>query len=229
MQVNASVGAAADAARMLDEPDRSHAVTAVRALAGLAIVTLTAMVAITAATGVSQEQFEIWRGDYADAIVAAHGPLRAIIAIDAVFLIAYAAFFILLPRALGVAVDGLIRLGVGALLAVAVLDMIEDHHLLALARSAAAGAAIDDATIRAQHVLSQVKFHLSYLGLALFALGLPRDHVRVRAFAWALGVPLPVLGAVLWGIPALEPVLYAGRWLAFLGGFVGALAIVRRR
>lgn len=201
------------------------AIRATRALAILSMLLLTAMVAITAATGVSQEQFEIVRPDYATAIASARGPLRAIIALDALFLITYAAFFVMLPRAFGVAADGLVRLGVGALLAVAVLDMIEDHHLLALAR----GALVDDGALRFQHVLSQVKFHLSYLGLALLALGLPRAQPSERALAFALGVPLPVLGAVLWGVPALEPTLNVARWLAFLGGFGGALFVLRRR
>ena len=144
------------------------------ALAATAAALLTAMVVITAATGVAQEPFEVVRADYASAIAAGAAALRAIVALDALFLIAYAGFFVLLPRALGVADHPLVRLGVRAMLAVAVLDIVEDHHLLALARMAEAGQAIDPIVIELQHVLSQTKFHLSYLALAMIALGLPR-------------------------------------------------------
>ena len=62
-------------------------------------------------------------------------------------------------------------MGVRAMLAVAVLDMIEDHHLLAVAKAAEAGLPVDGTMLELQHVLSQVKFHLSYLALAFLALG----------------------------------------------------------
>jgi hypothetical protein len=67
------------------------------------------------------------------------------------------------------------------MLAVAVLDMIEDHHLLAVAKAAEAGLPVDGTMLELQHVLSQVKFHLSYLALAFLALGAAaRDAERAR-------------------------------------------------
>jgi len=201
---------------------------AVRVLAGAAIAILGAMVAISLTTGVSQEQFEMVRPGYRDAMVRAAPVLRVLISLDTLFIVAYAAFFFVFVRAVGVAGVGVVRLGVGAMLATAGLDMIEDHHLLALARIAEGTAALDEATLRFQHVLSQVKFHISYLALVLVALGLPRRTPLERTFAWALGAPLPVLGALLWAVPALEPTLDVARWLAFLGGFAGALVVLRR-
>lgn len=201
---------------------------AARALACAAIVTLCAMIVTSLATGVTQEQFETVRVGYREAIIVAAKPLRTVIALDTVFLIVYSAFFVMLVRALGVSGSGVVRLGVGALLATAVLDMIEDHHLLALTQAALDGAAIDDATVRFQHVLSQVKFHISYLGLAFVALGLPRRTARERGFAWALGVPLPILGAIIWGTPASAATLDVARWVGFLAGFAGAIVVLRR-
>ena len=198
------------------------------ALAATAAALLTAMVVITAATGVAQEPFEVVRADYASAIAAGAAALRAIVALDALFLIAYAGFFVLLPRALGVADHPLVRLGVRAMLAVAVLDIVEDHHLLALARMAEAGQAIDPIVIELQHVLSQTKFHLSYLALAMIALGLPRADWRDRAFAWMIGLPLPVMGALAWAAPELEAAVGVARWGAFMTGFGAAIVTLRR-
>ena len=206
-----------------------HASRLAIALAATAALILTAMVAITAATGVAQEPFEVLRTDYRPAIARAAPALRAVIALDALFLIAYAAFFVTLPRALGVADHPLVRLAVRAMLAVAVLDMIEDQHLLAVARAARLGLPVDDTRLALQQVLSQVKFHLSYLAVAFLALGLPRRDRVERAFAWALGLPLALLGALAWSTPALEPAVGIARWLAFMSGFGGAIALVRRR
>lgn len=199
------------------------------ALAATAALILTAMVAITAATGVAQEPFEVLRSDYLPAIARAAPALRAVIALDTLFLIAYAAFFVILPRALGVADHPLVRLAVRAMLAVAVLDMIEDQHLLAVARAARLGLPVDDTRLALQQVLSQVKFLLSYAAVAFLALGLPRRDGFERLFAWALGLPLPILGALAWAAPTLEPVVGVARWLAFMSGFGGAIVLVRRR
>jgi hypothetical protein len=195
----------------------------------VAIGLLIAMVAITAATGASQEAFEMVGPHYADRLAAHTVALRWIVGLDTGFLLAYTIFFRLFARAIGVADHPLVRLGLRVLMAVAVLDMIEDHHLLAMTRTAAAGDAIDSATIRMQQVLSQTKFSLSYLALALIALGVPRTTMRERAFAWLLGIPLAILGVVQWSAPSLENVLNVARWAGFVGGFVGALAVLRGR
>ncbi|MBK9032878.1 MAG: hypothetical protein IPL61_16670 [Myxococcales bacterium] len=208
--------------------DPRHANRLAVALAATAAAVLTAMVAITAATGVAQEPFEVVRADYAPAIAAGADALRAIIGLDALFLIAYTGFFVLLPRALGVADHPLVRLGVRAMVAVAVLDIVEDHHLLALARMAGAGLPISPAAIELQHVLSQAKFHLSYLALAMIALGLPRADVRDRVFAVMIGLPLPLMGALAWAAPSLEAAIGVARWGAFMTGFGAAIVTLRR-
>lgn len=199
------------------------------ALACLCLVLLAAMVGITALTGVSQEEFEVLRPDYAAAIARAAPALRVVVALDTLFLLSYTAVFALLVQALGVAGAPLARLGVRLMIAVAVLDMIEDHHLLALARSAEAGAAFGELTLRLQQVLSQAKFLISYLALVMLALGLPRRDRHERAFAWMLGAPLPVMGALQWAAPALEAALNVGRWAGFFSGFAAAIWVVARR
>lgn len=211
------------------DPGRDGDRRAAIVLALTATLVLAGMVAVTAVTGVAQEPFEVLRADYLPAIAKAAPALRLVIGLDALFLIAYATFFVVFPRALGVEQVPLVRLGVRVMLAVAVLDIVEDQHLLALARAARDGLPIDDGRLALQQVLSQVKFHLSYLALAAIALGLPRRDAVERAFAWSLGLPLPVAGAIAWMSPALEPAIGVGRWLAFTAGFVGAIVVLRRR
>lgn len=209
-------------------PD-THAARLATALAVAAMLLLSAMVAVTAVTGVAQEPFELVRHDYATAIAAAAGPLQVVVALDGLFLVAYTGFFVTLPRALGVADHPTVRMAVRTLVAVAVLDVVEDQHLVAMARSAREGLPLGTIEITAQHVLSQVKFHLSYLALALLALGLPRGTSGERAFAWMIGLPLPLVGALAWVSPALDPAVSVARWLGFMGGFGGAIAVLRAR
>lgn len=220
--------------------DPIFAARAAIALSVAAMVLLAAMVAITAATGVSQEMFEVIRPDYAAAIGEAAPALRVVVALDTLFLLCYAPQFALLVQAFGVASVPLARLGVRLMLAVAVLDMIEDQHLLVMARAASAalargevlgafGAGIDEATVRMQQVLSQTKFLVSYLALGAIALGLPRRAASERRLAWLIGVPLPLMGALGWAVPELEDALNVGRWLGFFGGFAAAIATLRAR
>jgi hypothetical protein len=112
MQVKARAAAVTHARRMIaPPPTTADANRLATALAATAATLLTAMVAITAATGVAQEPFEVIRPDYLPAIAAGAPALRAIVALDALFLIAYAGFFVMLPRALGVAGDPLVASG----------------------------------------------------------------------------------------------------------------------
>jgi hypothetical protein len=176
----------------------------------------------------STSDLELTPPDYAVAIADAAPALRAILGLDALFLIAYAVVFMLLPRALGVADEPLVRLGVGAMLTVAALDAVEDHHLAALARLAEHGLPIDSAALALQHVISQVKFHASYAALVLVAVALPRRDPVERAFAWSLGLPLPLAGALAFAWPAAEAAVGVARWGGFMAGFVGAIAVLTR-
>lgn len=207
-----------------DEP----AWSLVTALAVACIACLLVMLGITLATGVSQEQLEVVRSvdDYRARLVANEPVLRFLMAVDTLFLALYAAFFVVF---VGVHRDGrptaIARLGVGALLGVALLDAIEDHHILALARAAVAGEPPNVSAIVWQHVESQTKFALSYAGLLFVGLGLPRRDRFERLFALSLAIPLPLLGAVIWAAgPALEAPLALVRVVFFLAGFVGAIA-----
>jgi hypothetical protein len=200
-------------------------------LALAAIGALVVMIAITIATGVSQERFELAGdvGAYAAALRAHPTAIRAVFAADTVFLVLYSALFLQLGRRLATdATRTMIAIATGALLATAVLDMIEDHHILAMLASTEAGEPPGPGALVFQHTLSQVKFNVSYLGLFLFGLAVPRRRASGVALALLLTVGTVVQGAWLYAAPAdLQAIGSFGRWLGFVTGFVLAIAVVR--
>ena len=132
---------------------------------------------VSLGTGVAQEPFEIVRtpSAYRSDLINSSSWLKIILAIDSLFIIAYASFFVCFSRVAGKHGDaGILRLGVVAILATAILDIIEDQHLFALADSLGFGEELSLGMLRMQHVLSQAKFHLSYMATVFIAMGLPR-------------------------------------------------------
>jgi len=211
-------------------PLKDQHVALTRLWAGIAAILLVAMMGVSLVTGVAQEPFEIVRSPaaYRSDLMAASSWLKVILAIDSLFIIAYAAFFVCFARVAGKHGDaGMLRLGVVAILATAILDIIEDQHLFALADSLPLGEEMSLGTLRMQHVLSQAKFHLSYMATVFVAMGVPCRTPVERAFALAVGVPLPIIGALRWMAPvAFQFPLVVAQWLAFLGGFIGAAVLV---
>ena len=199
---------------------------------GLVIATaavLMAMIGVSLVTGASQELHEHYAppAQYAQQLLAHPGGLRLMMGLDVAFLCLYTAFFAALARVL----DGrpFVRLALAAMVAVALLDIIEDHRILASLGQAESGHALDDSTIAWQQVISSTKFSISYLSLALFGLAIPRT-TRV---AWALALFL-VVGNLATGVlgfaapPAWWEALDASRWVGFLAGFVLAGAWLYR-
>jgi hypothetical protein len=211
-------------------PHPSHRITL---LALAAIGCLTAMIAITLVSGVSQESFEIVRSPavYAAGLAANPGALRALFGIDAAFLVLYATLFVVAGRALETsATRALVTLSIAMMLGTAVLDMIEDHHILAMLYGVESGSVPTAGQIAFQHTLSQVKFNVSYLGLFLLGLAMPRATLAGCALAVLLTVGTLVQGAVLYAAPvAMLPVGNFSRWLGFVAGFALLILVVRHR
>jgi hypothetical protein len=203
-----------------------------RALAYLSSGLLVSMMLLTLTTGVAQEPFEVVRplAEHRALMVQSAPTLRVILSIDALFIMAYTGFFVAYTRVVEAqGARDFLRLGLRALLATAFLDIVEDQQLFALSEGLGLGEVLDLGTLRAQQMLSQTKFHLSYVGLFLFGLGLPRRDALERAFAFAVAVPVPLLGAFLWiAPPSLEMPLSVARWLGFLFGFAGAVVLLGR-
>jgi hypothetical protein len=200
------------------------------ALAVASAAVLVAMAIVTLVTGASQEAHEWYQPPtaYAASLLTHPGALRLVFGLDVGFLVLYTAFFTALA-------DHLTRLGrpflwlaLGAMIGTAVLDIIEDHHILSLLGVAEAGRPIDDGAIVFQQTLSATKFTLSYLALVMFGLAIPRD----TRLGLVLAVFL-VAGTLISGVlgyaapPAWREQLDGGRWIGFLAGFALAAAWLR--
>lgn len=188
--------------------------------------------AITVASGTSQQFFE-WAHapeEYARMLVAGATPLRTIVAIDDVFIAAYVSATVFLGLRLGA--------GRGRLLAVLVaaggvtaglLDLEENHHLLALTRLAEAGLPIPLSEILHRTVASQLKWMIAHLSFVLagFAMtGASRWMPAVRASLIAVQLPL---GALVWAVedPSFRPPLVAARYASLIVGFLAVAWLYR--
>ena len=191
-------------------------------LAGASTAVLVVMVGITFATGATQELHEWYTtpDDYAQALLVHPGALRLIFGLDIAFLIFYTAFFAAFAdylRALG---RPFVRLALAAMIGTALLDIVEDHHILTMLSMAEHGRPISDFEIAMQQVISSTKFSLSYLSLLLFGLAIPRDTVLGFVLALFLTVGNVATGVLGYAAPpAWREQLDGGRWIGFLIGF----------
>jgi len=187
------------------------------------------LVGLAVFTGVSQEYFEGLHpvDEYTQRLVSAAPLLRVGFTFDNLFILAYGSFFIGLAIVLRQSANpSVVNLSLAALLSVALLDMIENHHILAMADAALVGIAPTDGEIRAQTVLSLVKFHLSCLGALLLAAGFPRDSALGRWNTWLL-VGYAFFGVlVLTAPPHLLDLLALIRTLFFVVSFLVAARLM---
>jgi hypothetical protein len=187
-------------------------------LAACTAAVLAAMVGVSIVTGATQEAHEHYKppAEYAAGLLAHPGALRLLFALDVAFLVLYTAFFAALAKYLRELGRPFVWLALGAMLGVTVLDIVEDHHILALLAMAERGRPIDDGAIAFQDVLSSTKFTVSYLALFLYGLAVP----RTTKLAWALALFLTagtlVTGVIGYAVPES---LDSTRWLGFLVGF----------
>jgi hypothetical protein len=198
--------------------------------AGILLVILCGM---TLASGVSQQTFEAVAPPeiYAAMLVRGAAWLRALVAVDDLFIAAYVTATLLLARWL--ARDGwhvlhtvIVVLGVTA----GVLDLEENHHILAMLRIAQHGVAIPLEAILRRTDLSQLKWMLGHLAFVLVGVVLAGRDALTRIFRISLiGLQLPV-GALVWAIddPTWHVVLVWARYVAFLAGFFTIPVLVVR-
>jgi hypothetical protein len=157
-------------------------------MGALAALMVLLLVGVAVATGISQEYFEGLHPlpEYTERIAAAAPVLRLDFALDNLFILAYGSFFIGLAIVLRRSAEHtLVNLALAAMLGTAVLDMVENHHIMAMADAAVLGMPLAEGEIRLQAVLSLVKFHFSCFGALLLASALPRSTALAR---WAIGL-----------------------------------------
>jgi hypothetical protein len=197
-------------------------------LAGCTAAVLVVMAIVSIATGATQEVHEHFAPPetYAFRLLDDAKGLRPLMALDIAFLILYTAFFATFATHLrGRGRPALlVWLALGAMIATAVLDIIEDHHILTLLDQAEHQVLPTAGAIAFQSVESATKFTLSFVSLVLFGLAIPRD-TRL-GLALVLFLTVGTLASAVLGYampPASAAHVEAGRWIGFLVGITLAM------
>jgi hypothetical protein len=183
-----------------------------------------ALLALALVTRGSQAIFQVNRpaAEYAALLLQRAATLRVELAVDFVFIGFYAAFFVYLAQAIQ-SWRGTRTVAhpfwLGALLLTALLDAIENAHILSLLSLAEQGLAIPQGDIAWQMAASQLKFVASYLGLFLLSFELPEDTRLERALVvWLRWFQFP-LGVAIFVVPAAAAVpLVLLRVVSFVAG-----------
>src|SRR5262245_62047803 len=191
-------------------------------LAGATSLVLGVMVVVGLSTGAAQEPHEwfLEAPRYIERLLEHPGALRVMFGLDIGFLILYTAFFAAFAAHLRALGRPFTRLAFGLILATAILDVVEDHHILTLLAMAEQNERFSDAAIAFQQVLSSTKFTLSFLGLFMFGLAIPRTTrlgVVLVVFLTVFNLATAVIGYTV--PPAIRDQLDSGRWVGFLIGF----------
>jgi hypothetical protein len=193
----------------------------------LACAAVVGMLGIFLATGVGQDPLQFFHppGEYAQILLADPPLLRATIGLDNFFIVFYSAMFVglalLLLRDGGA--RGLVLTALGFLLTLALLDMAENFHFLAMISGAQQGSLPSAAEISLQVWESLLKFHVGYLGLFLLGFAIPRRTWQGRLLSdLTLFVQLPV-GILIYVVP--RPLSVPLVFVRF-GFFVSALLLV---
>ncbi len=183
-------------------------------LAGMLLVTLMN-------SGLTAQDFEAFAAPeaYASSLLAAEGPLRTILTLDNLFVLFYTAAFIFLAgTAWGKRNRLLGTVALGALLLTSYLDFHENHSLLAFLSMANNGVAIEANTLLRHDVLSQLKFHSSYLSFFLFAFVLPDKTLMEKVLRWSLLLVFAPIGILVYTFPS--PTFSLLRYLLMLSGLL---------
>ncbi|MGE5185242.1 MAG: hypothetical protein ACM31C_24400 [Acidobacteriota bacterium] len=198
-------------------------------LAGCTAAVLVVMAIVAIATGATQEAHEHFAlpEAYALGLLEHAKGLRAVMGLDVAFLVLYTAFFALLAqhlRARGASAV-LVWMALGAMIGTALLDIVEDHHILTLLDEAEHQVLPSAGAIAFQATESATKFSLSFLSLVLFGLAIPRDSRLGIVLALFLTVGTLVSAVLGYAIPPASAAhVEAGRWIGFLAGFALAIA-----
>jgi hypothetical protein len=164
--------------------------TTSRITAGLGLLSsllVLILIGLNVFSGVSQEYFESMHPaqEYAERIAREAGTLNLTFTVDNLFVLSYATFFI----GLGILFQSrshafVVKLGIGSMLLVAFLDSLENHHITAMAQAALSGVPLLNEEIRAQVILSSLKFHVSCFGALLFAVIVSKESRLGRIIGW---------------------------------------------
>jgi hypothetical protein len=196
-------------------------------LAGCSIAVLVVMVIVSMVTGATQEAHEHYAlpEAYAISLLDHASALRAVFALDVGFIILYTGFFAALAKYLADRGRPFAKLAFGAMALVALLDVIEDHHIVSMLDAAEQAVLPSAGAIGFQVAESATKFSVSYISLVLFGLAIPRQ----GRLGWALSLVL-IVGSLANAVigyslpPHAQHSFDNGRWVGFVVGFGLAIA-----
>jgi len=194
-------------------------------LATLAALTVATMVEAILSTGGTQDFFQTARsveayGAYLATPLVALG-LRLNLGLDNLFMIFYAAFFVVLTIRLHPMLDGrLLTVALAAMMLTVVLDAIENHHIMTMVHSVQNGLPLSVTDGQLQMIASQFKFHSSYLAVLLFSFGFLQFGRLGRIIAVVLWCYIPC--GVLISVTPVESAqaLVLGRTIFFVFAFI---------
>jgi hypothetical protein len=199
-------------------------------LAGCTGAVLVVMVIVSLVTGATQEAHEHFARPeaYGVGLLEHANALRAVFALDIAFIVLYTAFFTALTHYLIELGRPFARLALAMMVLTALLDFVEDHHIVSLLDAAEQSVLPSVGAISFQVVESSTKFSVSYLALFLFGLAIP----RTTKLGWALALFLTVgtlVNAIIGdALPQASMHSFdSGRWIGFLIGFALAIAWLR--
>jgi hypothetical protein len=199
-------------------------------LAAFTAGVLVLMVITGIATGATQEKHEHFNFPeaYALALLDDAKGLRILMGLDIAFLILYTAFFAGFTKYLRALGRPFVTLAFGAMLATAILDIVEDHHILAMLEMAEDKVLPSTAAIHFQATLSPVKFSMSFLALVLYGLAIPRTTKLGIVLCLFLTAGTLISGVLGYAAPPdMQAKLESGRWIGFLIGFGLSIAWLR--
>jgi hypothetical protein len=194
-------------------------------LATLAASTVAAMVLAILYTHSSQDFFQT-AGSLEAAGAHLATPLvplglRLNLGLDNLFMIFYAAFFIVLTVRLREMLDQrLLSVALAALMLTVFLDSLENHHIMTMVHSIQQGLPLSVVDGQLQMVASQVKFHASYLAVLLFSFGFLQFGGLGRLIAMVLWCYIPC-GMLISVMPVEQAkALVLGRTIFFVFAFI---------
>lgn len=187
-----------------------------------AALALGAMLVVTLQNqGLTAQDFELFDNpqNYMRALLAAGDPLRAILTLDNLFVIFYTAAFLFLATVAWHKRNRLlVAVALGALLITTYLDLNENHTIMAFIAMGNRGVDISAEMLFRHSVLSQLKFHSSYLSFFLFAFVLPDDTFLEKALRWSLWLVFAPVGILVYTYPSVTVSLL--RYLLMLSGLL---------
>ena len=147
--------------------------------------------------------------------------LRLNLGLDNLFMIFYAAFFIVLTVRLREILDPyLLGVALAALMLTAFLDSLENHHIMTMVDSIQQGLPVSVADGQLQMIASQIKFHTSYLAVLLFSFGFLKFGRLGRLIALVLWCYIPC-GVLISVLPVEQAkALVLGRTIFFVFAFI---------